>query len=137
MAFSNINDINLEILTWIIDLKLFINLSILDRRSYILITNTPIYAELDTLKNNNTRLNDENIMTKYYKLGLINILKKLKKNNKRFVSGYGIDIASEFGHVNILEWFKNSGFEFKYSVEAIDSASSNGARINYAFTMHN
>ena len=32
MAFCDIGDINLEILVWIADLKLFINLSILDKK---------------------------------------------------------------------------------------------------------
>ena len=126
MAFSGIKDINLEILSWIIDFKLFINLSIIDRKSYVLITNTSIYAELDTLKNNSVRLNDKYIINKYYELGSINILKKLKKNNERFVSKHSMDIASEFGHINILTWRKNSEFEFRYTDDAIDRASKNG-----------
>ena len=35
----------------------------------------------------------------------------------------GLDIASKHGHTAILDWFKNSGFEFKYSKYAIDWAS--------------
>ena len=79
MASHNIKDINLEILSWITNFKLFINLSTLGKKSYILITNTLIYTELDILKTNNTKLNDDNIINQYYKLGLVNILKKLKK----------------------------------------------------------
>ena len=94
MAFCNIDDINLEILTWIIDFKLFINLSILDKKSYILITDTLIYTELGTLRNYNIKssaklklkLNGVCMIDIYYKLGLINILKKLKKNNKYIIS---------------------------------------------------
>ena len=79
MAFFDINDINSEILARVFNFKLFINLSILDKKSYILITNTLIYAELNILKNH-TKLKEMNIEIMCYKLGLINILKKKIKN---------------------------------------------------------
>ena len=31
-------------------------------------------------------------------------------------------------HIKILEWFKNFNFEIKYSKNAIDNASKNGAK---------
>jgi hypothetical protein len=37
-----------------------------------------------------------------------------------------IDLASRYDHAHILEWLKNSGLEFKYSECAIDLASQNG-----------
>ncbi len=37
-----------------------------------------------------------------------------------------INMASEYGHVDVLEWFKNSGFEFRYSELAIKWASEKG-----------
>ena len=129
MALHNINDINVEIISWISNLKLFLSLSILDKKSYILITNTSIYVELNMLKKYYTMVNKYNIILKkgtvntYYRLGLINILKKLKKNNEYFISDTGIDLASENGHINILKWFKNSGLELKYTDDAIDWAS--------------
>ena len=30
------------------------------------------------------------------------------------------------GHVHVLEWFKNSGFEFKYDEDVITNAAENG-----------
>ena len=126
MAFCNIRDLNLEILSWVYDLKLFTDLSILDKKSYILIVNTSIYKELNILKNHNTKMGEYDIINKYCKFGLINILKKLKKNNKCFISNAVIDLASEYGHINMLEWFKNSGLEFEYTENAIDHASANG-----------
>ena len=126
MAFCGIDDIDTEILSWISDFKLFINLSILDKKSYILITNTPIYIELNKLKNHSTKFKGKNITNIYYVLGLINILKNLKKNNKHFILDNGIDCASERGHINILEWHKNSKLELKYTERAIDLASQYG-----------
>ena len=37
-----------------------------------------------------------------------------------------INTASENGHDQVLEWFKNSGYEFKYDKYAINYASENG-----------
>ncbi len=37
-----------------------------------------------------------------------------------------MNYASGFGHVNILDWWKNSGLELKYTCDAIDNASANG-----------
>ena len=105
MAFCNINDINLELLSRITNFKLFIGLSILDKKSYILITNTLVYAELNILENyyngkSNKKFNGKLIgnitIYLYYKLGLVNILQKLKKNNEYFISING--------HIHILDW---------------------------------
>ena len=127
MALCNNDDINLEILSWVIDFELYAKLSVLNKKSYILIVNTPTYAELDTLKTYAIKLNDDRIIRICYELGLINILKKLKKNNKHLISGDCIEMASEYGHVNILEWLKNSGLGFKYNVaDSIIVASTNG-----------
>ena len=48
-------------------------------------------------------------------------------------SGYEFDCdecaindASCYGHVKVLEWFKNYGYEFKYNEYAINYASKNG-----------
>ena len=34
-----------------------------------------------------------------------------------------VDLASKNGHIAVLEWFKNSEYEFKYTDDAIDWAS--------------
>ena len=145
MAFCNINDINLEISTWVIDFKLFLRLSILNKKSYVFVTDTLIYRELNILKDRNVsfpavhvesdaelpsftklQLNNKNMIKIYYELGLINILKKIKTNNEIFVSGDSINCASENNHINILDWLKDSDLEFEYTENAIDSASTNG-----------
>ena len=43
-----------------------------------------------------------------------------------FVYFFGGQGASNNGHISVLDWFKNSGFEFRYSDNAIDWASENG-----------
>ena len=126
MAFCDIDDINFQISSWIIDFKLFVSLSFLNKKSYTLITNSLIYDELNILKKYVKTLKKINSGNIYYALGLINVLKKLEQNDEHFYSHESINYASDGGHVNILEWFKNSKFEFRYSKHAINWASENG-----------
>ncbi|KAI9218489.1 hypothetical protein BC828DRAFT_407539 [Blastocladiella britannica] len=37
-----------------------------------------------------------------------------------------MDWASRNGHVDVLEWWRNSGLELTYSEDAMDWASKNG-----------
>ena len=48
------------------------------------------------------------------------------KNNKVLYKNDIINNASAYGHVQVLEWFKNSGYKFKYDENAIKWASCNG-----------
>lgn len=105
MAFCDINDINLFILSWISDFKLFINSSHLNKKSYKLIINAPIYDELIRLKIFKMMyigFNHKYIIYLYHELGLINILKNLKRNNKCVVLGNAVTLASRGGHIHIL-----------------------------------
>ena len=44
----------------------------------------------------------------------LNYQKELQNSDYKFKYTYAtIDRASENGHVNVLEWFKNSEFDFK------------------------
>jgi hypothetical protein len=55
------------------------------------------------------------------------ILEWFKNSGHEFkYDNFEINEASYFGHVQILEWFKNSGYELKYDETAINSASKNG-----------
>ena len=51
------------------------------------------------------------------------------KNNKVLNKNNIINYASFNGHVQVLEWFKNSGYKFKYDKNAIYFASRNGGHI--------
>ena len=48
------------------------------------------------------------------------------ENNKVLYKNDIINYASAFGHVQVLEWFKNSGYEFKYNRDAFRWASAFG-----------
>ena len=72
------------------------------------------------------------INVKNHKIKSFNILKHTNlnifviKNNKVIYINNIIFYASFNGHIKVLEWFKNSGYEFKYSKNAINNASQGG-----------
>ncbi|NBX76580.1 MAG: hypothetical protein EBQ92_08500 [Proteobacteria bacterium] len=44
----------------------------------------------------------------------MDVLEFLKNSGHKFTSIYNeINIAIRFGHVNVLNWFKNSGYDLK------------------------
>jgi hypothetical protein len=60
-------------------------------------------------------------------LGNIQILEWLKNSCYEFKYNFSeIYSASAYGHVQVLEWFKNSGYEFKYNETTITWASEKG-----------
>jgi hypothetical protein len=48
------------------------------------------------------------------------------ENNKVLYKNDIINNASKYGHIKVLEWFKNSGYELKYNNDAIISACGSG-----------
>jgi len=59
--------------------------------------------------------------------GHINVLEWWKRSGLEFkYSESSLDWASKYGHINVLEWWKNSGLELKYSEYSLDWASKNG-----------
>ena len=48
------------------------------------------------------------------------------ENNRILYKNNIINGASYYGNIEVLEWFKNSGYEFKYDEYAITSASCHG-----------
>ena len=60
------------------------------------------------------------------KYSLLDIETYQKFNLNILDNTYFIDNASENGHVNVLDWWKSSGFDLEYSNDAIDYASENG-----------
>ena len=76
----------------------------------------------------------QDICVKKYKIQSFDILNKaysylnifVIKNKKVLYKNNIIYNACRYGHIQVLEWFKNSGYEFKYDKNAIINASSNG-----------
>ena len=72
------------------------------------------------------------INVKNYEIKNFDILHKTKlnifviENNKVLYINNIINNASREGHIQVLEWFKNSGYEFKYDQWAFNCASWKG-----------
>ncbi len=72
------------------------------------------------------RLNDQ-FVNLASELGRIDLLNWCKKTGFRLkYSADAMNSASANGHTNVLDWWKNSGFELEYSNWAINYASANG-----------
>ena len=87
-----------------------------------LITKTKINQQMMQL----IGISKNKIMKKCYEQGLLKILKNYHQNNKNIIIQDGLEITSQNGHISVLDWFKNSGFEFKYDKWAINYASESG-----------
>jgi hypothetical protein len=72
------------------------------------------------------------ISVKNYEIKSFDILHKTSlnifviENNKVLYKNDIIEWASCYGHIQVLEWFKNSGYDFEYDIFAINYASKNG-----------
>ena len=61
------------------------------------------------------------------KNGHVKVLEWFKNSGYEFkYNQCAIDFASGYGHIKVLEWFKNSGYEFKYDRYAIINACNRG-----------
>ena len=70
---------------------------------------------------------NENEMTKASFNGDIKFLEWFKNSGYEFkYNEWAINKASKNGHIQVLEWFKNSGYKFKYNTEGIYHASRSG-----------
>ena len=98
-----------------------VNLKLVNQHLNKLIAKTKIDQEMMQL----IGIPKNKIMKKCYEKGLLKILKNYHKNNKNIIIHNGLDITSKNGHIFVLDWFKNSGLEFKYD-DAINDASQNG-----------
>ena len=76
---------------------------------------------------NNKRLYKNNIMYYACYFGHVEVLKWFKNSGYKFkYNVWAIIWASGYGHIQVLEWFKNSGYKFKYNENAITWASEKG-----------
>ena len=101
------------------------NLKLVNHQLNKLVATTKIYQQMKQLIGISISKN-EKIMEKCYEQGLLKILKNYHQNKKNIIIPSSIGLTSEYGHIAVLDWFKNSRFEFKYNECAISSASKNG-----------
>jgi hypothetical protein len=68
------------------------------------------------------RLNNKVILGDKYYIYDLEIIKKFKLYNNTVFINY----VARYGHINILEWCKNSGLPLQYSSQALNLASKYG-----------
>jgi hypothetical protein len=72
----------------------------------------------------NKTLYKNNIIIEAYQYGHIQVLEWFKNSGYEFKYDiWAFNNACQSGQVQILEWFKNSGYEFKYNEQAINFSS--------------
>jgi ankyrin repeat protein len=85
----------------------------------------PLY-DLKTIKKFNLKITYSYI-SGVCKRGKVDILKWWKNSGYQLLyEESALEYASQYGHVNVLEWWKNSGLELKYDTYALDWASRSG-----------
>jgi hypothetical protein len=85
----------------------------------------PLYS-LKTIKKFNLNITAHYI-SEVCKRGKINILEWWKNSGLELkYTNDALNMASSSGHVEVLEWWKNSGLELKYTTDALNMASSSG-----------
>jgi hypothetical protein len=116
-------------LGYIISDKFYINFEEHEIKSFDILhkKKSNVYFEnIFVIKNNKLCYRDEIINNACYN-GHIQVLEWFKKSGYKFeYDKDAINNACENGHVQVLEWFKNSGYELKYFYKAINKASANG-----------
>ena len=85
-------------------------------------------THLNIFINKNRRVLYKNNIVKNASIyGHVQVLEWFKRSGYEFkYDEYAINWASNNGYVQVLEWFKHSGYEFKYNKKAINYASANG-----------
>ena len=88
-----------------------------------------IYGNIDVLKwyMSVDVIHIEHAINLASKFGKINILDYIKNSEYDFnYEEIAINNASENGHIHVLDWFKNNDLEIKYNENAVNYASKNG-----------
>jgi ankyrin repeat protein len=110
--------------------KIFFRI-VLNGRYNIIVSDKYCISDVELIIKLNLKITTE-LLYYVFMVGNITTLEYLKKNNKIY-NAYSslikkislIDIISMLGHVNVLEWLKNSGLELKYSEKSLHYASGN------------
>ena len=119
MSLIGVTDLDYYIIQ-LCDLKSILNLLVLNWNSYDFITSLVFYEQLQKVKGSSNK------RRAIFKNGYLNLIRILFNDINIKYSKSEIYWASANRHINVLEWFKNSGIKLKYSNRAIDRASQNG-----------
>ena len=127
MSILPVNDLNAYLL-YFLDTKSILTLSAVSKEQQQVLLNIKLYTDIRFISTKESfRTFRTDIITISSKHGSISLLEWFKNSGYEFkYTFYAIDWASRNGHLRVLEWFKNSGYEFKYTSDAIDGASSKG-----------
>ncbi len=122
MALLPISDLNYRIL-FRLDPKNVLQMMLLNRPSYRLVTESLVYQYIIKLRNITPAytFDSTNIITQYYLYGLVHILEQYQ-----YYHPHGIYYAAMNGHTNVLDWCRKTNFEFWPDTDTIDWASANG-----------
>ena len=99
----------------------------LSKKHYLFLTNSKLFLTIkDYFFIDKIKLTSNEIILNACKHAHIEILNWFKNSGLELKYSDGaLDWVSKNGHVDVLNWFKNSGFEFKYSDWVINFASRN------------
>ena len=125
MALTNCHDVNWRILNTC-DCKSIIRLSGINRLSYQILSQYPIYTELSTFRTvkKKYQFDSDHIGIQYHKYGMYYVIDKLHPY-QGWNAPFTFEIAAKYGHLNIICLYLAHGFVYKGS-RAIDLAAANG-----------
>src|SRR3972149_1861588 len=110
-----------------LDINTILALSLVSKIENKLLLNTPLFKDIRFLIKRYPKKELTNIIDSASKHGLVSILEWFKNFGYEFkYTKWAIDWAAKNGHDNVLEWFHKAGYEFKYTEDAIDWAARNG-----------
>ena len=105
--------------------------SIVSFSNKIILSDEYCISDINIIRRFNIHITHYNILN-ICSIGATETLEYIKKNNlfpnalyDRYNVSY-FDVASYYGHINVLDWLLNSGVNLKYSYTSIDNASKNG-----------
>ena len=111
MPIIGLVDLDIYLLNFL-DLKSILNLSLISKKQKLFMLGIPLFNDInDLIKKESWKNLSENIVNISSKHARISILDWLKNSGFEFnYTMYAINRASVNGHTNVLEWFKKNGF---------------------------
>ena len=122
---STISELDATLLYYL-DVCSIISFIRITKEQYEILTKIDFVKELCIINKQNEILNDVDLVYLASVNGFVSVLEWFKNTEFEFkYTKHAINGASANAHINVLEWFKNSPYEFKYSASAINMAAEN------------